>query len=473
MPRTRANKEGNIRQRADGRWEVRITIGIDFATGEPKRISRYAATQEEAVKILHELSFLRDTSPKNFQTVTLGNWLDLCLEVYMRNTLKQSTYLSYEGYIRNHYKPALGDLLLRDITPRLLQQFYNYKAEQEGLSPKTIVNMNLFLHKALSYAVNEGYIQTNPAASINLTRGTKPQIEILTRDEQVRLMQGSYQHRYGIFVRLVLFTGIRLGELLGLKWEDVDFASSNLHIRRTLNRLNKINHSEHDNGYSTEIVIQAPKSQNSLRTIPLLPAVVSDLQSWAEIQKQDKLNSNGNYTESGFIVTNQFGGFIEPRTFKDYYNQILKISGLRHFTFHALRHTFASRAMEQGMDAKTLSMILGHYSVAFTLDTYTHVLDDHKHEGIALMDELFVGNNNFENNALYPVVITMQEDGLMYFEIPGIPQITHTDSNIQSGMQFIKESLNEEILTSVFPLHAVPTQQIILAPNQMLMQIQP
>ena len=125
------------------------------------------------------------------------------------------------------------------------------------------------------------------------------------------------------------------------------------------------------------------------------------------------------------------------------------------------------------MDAKTLSMILGHYSVAFTLDTYTHVLDDHKHEGIALMDELFVGNNNFENNALYPVVITMQEDGLMYFEIPGIPQITHTDSNIQSGMQFIKESLNEEILTSVFPLHAVPTQQIILAPNQMLMQIQP
>ena len=348
MSRTRVNREGNIRQRADGRWEVRITIGTDFSTGEPKRVSRYAATQEEAVKLLHELSFLRDTSPKNFQSVTLGEWLDLCLEVYMKNSLKQSTYLSYESYIRVHFKPALGDLLLRDITPRLLQQYYNYKSEQEGLAPKTIVNLNLFLHKALSYAVNEGYIQSNPAESINLTRGNKPQIEILTRDEQICLMQGSYQHRYGIFVRLVLFTGLRLGELLGLRWEDVDFASSTLHIRRTLSRLNKINRPVNKNESTTEIVIQTPKSQNSIRTVPLLPAVVNDLKAWREIQQQDKTNAGDSYVESGFIVTNPYGGYIEPRTFKDYYNQILAISGLRHFTFHALRHTFASRAMEQG-----------------------------------------------------------------------------------------------------------------------------
>ena len=204
MPSKRANKEGNIRHRADGRWEVRVTIGIDFATGEPKRISRYASTQEEAVKLLHELSFIRDTAPRNFQTVTLGEWLDLCLEVYMKNTLKQSTYLSYESYIRVHLKPALGDIQLRDLSPRLLQQYYNYKAETEGLAPKTIVNINLFLHKALSYAVSEGYIPSNPAESINLSRGQKPQIEILTRDEQAQLIQASYQHRYGVFVRLVL-----------------------------------------------------------------------------------------------------------------------------------------------------------------------------------------------------------------------------------------------------------------------------
>ena len=97
---------------------------------------------------------------------------------------------------------------------------------------------------------------------------------------------------------------------------------------------------------------------------------------------QDKVEMGDKYVDSGFIVTNLYGGHVEPRTFKDYYNQMLEQSGLRHFTFHALRYTFVSRAMEQGMDAKTLSVILGHYSVAFTMDTYTHVLEDYKREGM-------------------------------------------------------------------------------------------
>lgn len=377
MSKTRANGEGNIRQRADARWEVRVTIGINFATGEPNRISRYASTQEEAVKLLHELSYIRDTSPKNFETITLGEWLDLCLEVYMKNSLKQSTYLSYEGYIRVHLKPALGNLQLRDLTPRLLQQYYNYKAEEEGLSPKTIININLFLHKALSYAVTEGYIPSNPAASINLSRGNKPQIEILTRDEQAQLIRASYQHRYGVFIRLVLFTGLRLGELLGLRWEDIDMQSNLLHVRRTLNRLNKVK-PRAPGEPTTEIVIQPPKSQNSIRSIPLLPAVIQDLMNWKSIQRNDQVMMGDQYRDSGMIVTNPSGGFIEPRTFKDQYDQILALAGLRHFTFHALRHTFASRAMEQGMDAKTVSVLLGHASVSFTMDTYAHVLTDYK-----------------------------------------------------------------------------------------------
>ena len=469
MARTRANKEGNIRQRSDGRWEVRITLGIDVTTGEQKRVSRYARTKEEAVKLLHEMSFIRETSPKNFESVTLGEWLDLCLEVYMKHSLKQSTYLSYESYIRVHFKPAIGGLLLRDLSPRLLQQFYNHKAEHEGLAPKTIVNINLFLHKALSYAVNEGYIQSNPAASLNLPRGNKPQIEILTRDEQAQLMRTTYQHRYGVFIRLALFTGMRIGELLGLRWEDVDYRSNLIHIRRTLSRLNKINRPT--DGNTTEIVIQQPKSQNSIRSIPLLPAIVNDLHAWASMQQQDKLIAGEAYVESGYIVTNPNGGFIEPRTFKDYYNEILSIAGLRHFTFHALRHTFASRAMEQGMDAKTLSMILGHYSVSFTLDTYTHVLDDHKHEGMALMDDLFNDTAPQANDSQFPVVMTLQNDGSMDFEIPGVPQITHTTYDVQTGIQLVKESLQEEILVSPIPLIPCPAEYITLAPNQVLMNV--
>lgn len=471
MSKTRANGEGNIRQRPDGRWEVRVTIGIDFSTGEPKRISRYASTQEEAVKLLHEVSFLRDTSPKNFESVTLGEWLDLCLEVYMKNSLKQSTYLSYESYIRVHLKPALGNLQLRDLTPRLLQEYYNYKSEAEGLSPKTIININLFLHKALSYAVTEGYINSNPAASINLSRGNKPQIEILTRDEQARLIKASYQHRYGVFIRLVLFTGLRLGELLGLRWEDIDVQSGLLHVRRTLNRLNKVERPTQPGESTTEIVIQAPKSQNSIRSIPLLPAVIQDLMNWKNVQKTDQSMAGEQYRDSGMIVTNPFGGYIEPRTFKDQYDQILALAELRHFTFHALRHTFASRAMEQGMDAKTLSVLLGHASVSFTMDTYAHVLTDYKKESMALMEDLYSMGQTPLQEVPYAVIVTSQPDGTMMFNVPDFPEVKYSGVDMPQGLQYIKERLQEEKLISIFPPSPTPPNQLVLEPGQMILQL--
>ena len=234
-----------------------MTTGIDFATGEAKRVSCYAKTKQEAVKLLNTMTFINNTSPKSFEAVTLGDWLELCLETYMKPSLKQSTYLSYESYIRVHFKPALGDVLLRDVNPRLLQTFYNYKLYEQGLSPKTVVNMNLFLHKALDFALGEGYIQGNPTEAINLPHGQKPPIKILTRDEQARLMQGSYMHRYGVFIRLTLFTGIRIGELLGLRWTDVDLQGSKININQTLNRLNKIG-AVTPGESTTEIVVQSP-----------------------------------------------------------------------------------------------------------------------------------------------------------------------------------------------------------------------
>ena len=195
------------------------------------------------------------------------------------------------------------------------------------------------------------------------------------------------------------------------------------------------------------------------------------LQNWAAVQKQDQLKAGERYNNSGYIVTNPNGGFIEPRTFKDYYNQILAICGLHHFTFHALRHTFASRAMEQGIDAKTLSVILGHYSVAFTLDTYTHVLDEHKHEGIALMHALYADDLQQEREETYPVVATMESSGVISLEIPGFPNIQYRGTDMMSGVQYMKESLSEELLTTVNPPIIPSPSQIILAPNQVLLQV--
>ena len=352
----------------------------------------------------------------------------------------------------------------------MLQQFYNYKMERENLAPKTIRNLNLYLHKALGQAQKEGLIFSNPATGVNLPKSQKPQIEILTRDEQARLFQASFQHRYGVFVRLVLMTGIRLGELLGLRWEDIDFRTNMLYIRRTLNRLQKQDLPENYDGARTEIVLQEPKTENSIRSIPLIPQVVQDLLSWRKVQQADQQMAGENYIDSGMIVTNPFGAYIEPRTFSDYYHEILDLAKLRHFTFHALRHTFASRALEQGMDEKTLSVLLGHYSVAFTLDTYAHVLNDHKWTGINLMEELYAIHQTPPQNLSYPVVVTPEINGF-HFTVPDFPEINFVSTEMDHGVRTVTQTLKDAALAMQFPSAATLVTEIPLLPGQFVLQI--
>ena len=340
MPKTKLNGEGSIRKRNDGLYEIRVSVGKEANCGSCKRISKYARTEEEAVRLLHELQYLKEQSPNYINKMTLGEWMDICLEVYLKNSLKQSTYNSYVCYIQKHFKPVLGNVLLSDLNPRMLQLFYNHKLEVEGLSRKTVINLNLFLHRVLNFAVGEGYIRTNPADSLNLSRGQKPEIEVLTWDEQAALIRNSYKHRYGVFVRLALFTGVRLGELLGLRWEDVDICGKMIHIRRTLSRLNKMKHPDDPAENTTEIVIGTPKSQNSIRSIPVIPGMLQELLGWKAVQERDREIAGDSYMSSGMVVTNELGGYIEPRTFRDYYEQILAISGVKHYTFHALRHPY-------------------------------------------------------------------------------------------------------------------------------------
>ncbi len=467
MPKTQQNGSGSIRKKGNT-YEVRVTAAPDPATGERKRISRYAATHEEAVKLLHELSFLSDISPRLFQNVTLGEWLDMCLEVYMKTTLKQSTYNGYRTYIQAHFKPALGDILLSELQPRTLQMFYVHKMETENLSPKTIVNLNLFLHKALSFAVAEGYIRQNPAESLNLSRGQKPQIDVLTRDEQAALLRGSYGHRYGVFVRLTLFTGLRLGELLGLRWEDLDVRGGMIHVQRTLGRLQKMKQVPGE--ASTEIVLGTPKSQNSIRGIPVLPGIMNEVLSWRKVQEADQIAAGEAYVDSGFIVTNPLGGFVEPRIFRDYYTQILAMSGIKEHTFHSLRHTFATRAMEQGMDAKTLSILMGHYSVSFTMDTYTHVQDSHKIAEMERMNDLLTEFQT-PQKCLYAVVVTPEVDGTVGLRVPDFPGIVVDGMDLYGGMELLKEKLQDEMLTSPIAPVMTPVEQISLLPGEMVMQL--
>ena len=334
----RGHNEGNIRQRTDRRWEVRLSAGIDYKTGKPRRTSTCCNTRQEAIAILQQQAHeVRTQGWRDPMSVTLGEWYEYWLDTYMKDTVKQSTYASYRSYLNKHFC-VLGKILLKKLEPHTLQEFYNYKFREEGLSPKTLRNYHMALHKCLQQAVKERLLIYNPCDAVTLPSGEKPEISVFTNDQQRTLVQASYRHRYGVFIRLDLCTGLRMGELLALKWEDIDFSTAQLHVRRTINRLAK--YEAHDGENKTEIVFGTPKTKNSRRTIPLTRTMVDELTRWKQQQAQDKLRAGDKYTDDGFIVTNEFGHYFEQKTFKDYYDRLLKDADIGHFTFHALRHPY-------------------------------------------------------------------------------------------------------------------------------------
>ncbi len=149
----RGHNEGNIRQRTDGRWEVRLSAGIDYKTGKPRRTSTCCNTRQEAISILQQQAHeVRTQGWRDPMSVTLGEWYEYWLDTYMKDTVKQSTYASYRSYLNKHFY-VLGKILLKKLEPHTLQEFYNYKFREEGLSPKTLRNYHMALHKCLQQAV--------------------------------------------------------------------------------------------------------------------------------------------------------------------------------------------------------------------------------------------------------------------------------------------------------------------------------
>ena len=434
----RGHNEGDIRQRTDGRWEVRLSAGIDYKTGKPKRTSTCCNTRQEAIAILQQQAHeVRTQGWRDPMSVTLGEWYEYWLNTYMKDTVKQSTYASYRSYLNKHFC-VLGKILLKKLEPHTLQEFYNYKFREEGLSPKTLRNYHMALHKCLQQAVKERLLVYNPCDAVTLPSGEKLEIVVFTNDQQRALVQASYRHRYGVFIRLDLCTGLRMGELLALKWEDIDFSTAQLHVRRT---------------------------------IPLTRTIADELTRWKQQQAQDKQRAGDKYTDDGFIVTNEFGHYFKQKTFKDYYNRLLKDADIGHFTFHALRHTFATRALERGMDYKTLSAILGHYSVAFTMDTYVHSMDEHKRREMDKMDDMFEMRYSISvENRPYPVLCTLSAGGCTA-HVPDFPKIEVQTPTLDAALFAVKQQIQKALRQYKNPPIPTKQDQIVVPNNSVLVLV--
>ena len=382
MGKKKANGEGSISKRKDGRYMGRYTV-------DGKRKAVYGDSFEEARRklneVLNEIAKGVYIEPNKY---SVEKWLRDWLELYALPTVKRSTYISYEVYVRLHLVPELGRIKLTSLRTEDLQRFFKKKAgteEKKGLSPKTLRNIYNMLHAALDQAAIDRKIIRNPILGVKLPKVKAKEMRVLSLEEQAALQEAVSRsnelHAYGI--TFAVNTGVRLGELLGLQWKDVSEKGHYIHIRRTLGRLQKVDEKgclvKKEKGVtSTEIVVRSPKSELSMRKIPLFDELWDDLMAYKKNQSAHKEALGAAYHDLGYVFATPLGMPNDPKVFQTLFKRIIEDAGIEPANFHALRHTFATRALESGMDIKVLSAILGHAQASTTLNLYGHVLPDHK-----------------------------------------------------------------------------------------------
>lgn len=373
MPRKRntraAQGSGTIRQRADGRWEGRVTVGRDPGTGKQIQRSVYGATQQEVRKKVGELTNAIDngtyTEPCKMST---GQWLDIWVKDYLGG-VKPSTAFLYAEQVKTYIKPALGAIKLEKLVPHTIQGFYNsLRVERDGkpaLSPKSVKNIHGILHKALQQAVAVGYLRVNPSDACELPQDDTKEISPLSEEQTSAFLNAIAGHRHELLYKVALFTGMRQGEVLGLTWDCIDFKRGAINIKQQLQR-------ERQKG--GKYYIATPKNGKS-RTIVPAPCVIKLLQMQKVRQAEQKLKAGPKWENSGMVFTNETGGYLSYRTVYDCFKRIVAEIGAPHARFHDLRHTYAVMSIEAGDDIKSLQCNLGHHTAAFTLAKYGHMTE--------------------------------------------------------------------------------------------------
>ena len=380
MAKRRANGEGSIRKRSDGRWEGRYTAGHDPETGKAIYKNVLGKTQAEVKdklkKAIEETAGLDVIKAEKY---TLGQWMDIWFENYAKIKVRPSSHQTYRGYIDNHIKPNIGKIPLNQLSSLELQKFYKKllgsgrvkrlesQKQPKGLSAKTVRNINQVISSALDLAKEQKLISSNPTDSCALPKVEHKEMQTIPAEDLAKFLRearasGVYEMYY-----IELATGLRRGELLGLKWSDIDFANRVIRVQRQVSRING------------EIVEAPLKTKNSYRNIS-----ISD--DTAEVLKAQKEKVNSEY-----VFPSPNGGPISPDSVNHMLHRVLERAGLPKVRFHDLRHTFATIALQNGVDIKTVSGMLGHYSAGFTLDTYAHVTTAAQKEAANTMGNVLSG----------------------------------------------------------------------------------
>jgi integrase len=356
----RGNGEGTISRRKDGRWEGRYYVPTEDG---PKRKVIYGKTRAEvSEKLTKALSDRANGIVYDNENITIGEYLDVWLKGSVYGSVRQSTYDRDTNLVNNHIKPVLGSLKLKKLNSAHVQNFYRNRLDT-GLSASTVRKIHDILRRGLAQAVDWHLTQRNVADVVKPPRPVPKEIVALSTDETRRLLDAAAEDRLEALYVLAVHTGMRQGEMLALRWQDVDIENAVLSVRRTLTRR------------GGKVAFGEPKTKKSRRSIRLTLQAVDALRAHLERQLRDMEILGDHYQDQGLIFTTDTGAPINPSNLRQRsFTPLLKRAGLPHMRFHDLRHTCATLLLSRGVHPKFAQELLGHATIAITLDTYSHVI---------------------------------------------------------------------------------------------------
>ncbi len=370
----RGRGEGSIHQRKDdGRW-----VASFFVEGTGKRKYLYGKTRKEAYDKLQKA--MRDQEQGKLAMgpqQTVNQYIEDWLENVHRPALRENSYVLYRQLLDLHILPTLGHVKLQKLTSQQIQTLYARKLK-DGLSAETVRAMHRLLHKAFDDAVHWKRMNENPCDNAKQPRKVKYEIHLLTQEQARMMLDVAQGHTLEALLTMAVATGMRRGELLSLKWQDINVEERRLQIRRTMNRI-----------AGRGIVESEPKTEKSKRTIMLPQFVIDALMLHRKRQAEIRVKAGSAWQENDLVFPNTIGKFMATQDMLNRFKKLLKEAGLPNMRFHDLRHSAATIMLGMGVHPKLVQELLGHSNISITLDTYSHVLPSMQRDMMDGLDNLF------------------------------------------------------------------------------------
>lgn len=371
----RGHNEGSIYQRQDGRWVAAVTID---ATG--KRKSFYGTTRKGvAQKLTDALKQQQQGLPVAFERQTVAQFLDRWLADEVKPNRQPKTYQSYADTVRVHITPDLGRHQVAKLTPQHVQALLATK-QASGLSPRSVAYVPTVLRIALNRALKWGVVARNVAALVDPPTVERVEVRPLTPDQARRLLDAAQGDRLEALYTVALALGLRLGEALGLRWEDIDLDARELRVRVALQRIDG------------KLQLKEPKTAKSRRTVTMPTATVAAIRGHRVRQLEERLLAGSRWQDSGLVFTSTIGTPLEPSNVLKQFKALLARADLPKQRFHDLRHCCASLLLAQNVPPRVVIDILGHSQIATTMDLYSHVMPAAHRDAADLMDSFLASS---------------------------------------------------------------------------------